>query len=136
MKVFLSYAEADREAAKRLASHLEEAGHRVWYRDGALFPGENWALEIGKALDHSEAMVVLLSPQGMKSDWVRKEIEFALGASQYRGRLIPVMLKPTADIPWILKKLPIVRVNKGMAAAAAEVAEYVEHGFELTPTKA
>lgn len=135
MKVFLSYTEADREVAKGLASHLEKAGHTVWYPDGALFPGDNWALEVGKALDESEAMVVLLSPQAMKSDWVRKDIEFALGAVQYRRRLIPMMVKPTSDIPWILEKFPMVRLNKGIAHAAREVADYVEHGFELTPAK-
>jgi len=136
MRVFLSYAQSDREVAKELASRLEEAGHSVWLPDDELFPGENWALEIGKALNESEAMVVLLSPQAMKSDWVRKEIEFALGARQYRGRLIPVMVKPTSDIPWILKKLPIVRLGKHIAAATREIADYIEHGFELTPVKA
>jgi len=136
MKVFLSYAQSDREVAKELVSHLEKAGHNVWFADDALFPGENWALEVGKALDESEAMVVLLSPQAMKSDWVRKEIEFALGARQYRGRLIPVMVKPTADIPWILKRLPIVRLGKHITGAVREIAEYIEHGFELTPAKA
>ncbi|MCW5553300.1 MAG: toll/interleukin-1 receptor domain-containing protein [Verrucomicrobiae bacterium] len=135
MKVFLSSAESDREVARELASRLEDAGHIVWFADDTLFPGENWALEVGKALNESEALVVLLSPQAMKSDWVRKEIEFALGARQYRGRLIPVMVKPTADIPWILKRFPIVRLNKGIAEAARQVADYVEHGFELTPAK-
>ena len=133
MKVFLSYAESDREVAKEIASRLEEAGHVVWSADEALFPGENAALEAGKALKKSEAMVVLISPQAMKSSWVRREIEFALGASQYRGRLIPVMVKPTADIPWILKKLPIVRLGKHIAETSREIADYVKHGFELAP---
>ena len=136
MKVFLSYARPDREVAKELASHLKEAGHNVWFADGALFPGENWALGVGKALNDSEAMVVLLSPQAMKSEWVRKDIEFALGAQQYQGRLIPVIVKPTADIPWILRKFPLVRLNKGLGEASREIADYVEHGFELSPAKA
>ena len=136
MKVFLSYAESDRDVAKELAALLEKAGHSVWYPDGALYPGENWALEIGKALDDSEAMVVLLSPHAMKSDWVQKEIEFALGAAQYRRRLISMLVKPTANVPWILKKFPIVRLDKGFGEATHEIASYIEHGFELTPAKA
>ena len=134
MRVFLSYAESDQEVARELASRLKEAGHTVWFADNA--PGEDWILRVGKALNEAEALVVLLSPKAMKSDWVRKEIEYALGAVQYRGRLIPVMVKPTSDIPWILKKFPIVRLNKGMAETAREVAAYVDHGFELTPAKA
>jgi hypothetical protein len=133
MKVFLSYAESDHDVAKEIASELEEAGHDVWSAYDAVFSGENIALEVGKALDKSEAMVVLISPQAMKSDWVRQEIDFALGASQYRGRLIPVMIKPTADVPWILKKLPIVRLNKRIAETGREIGNYIKHGFELTP---
>ena len=134
MRVFLSYAESDREVARELATRLEEAGHRVWFADSA--PGEDWNFRVREALNEAEALVVLLSPKAMKSDWVRKEIEFALGALQFRGRLIPVMVRPTSDIPWILKKFPIVRLNKGMAEASSQVADYVEHGFELTPAKA
>ena len=133
MKVFLSYTEADREVAREIASRLEEAGHDVWSADNALFPGENAALEAGKALDKAEAMVVLISPQAMKSSWVRREIEFALGTPQYRGRLIPVIVKPTADMPWILKKFPNVRLDKPIAESSREIADYVKHGFELAP---
>lgn len=133
MKVFLSYAQSDREVAKELSRHLEEVGHKIWFADDALFPGQNIALEVGKALDKSEAMVVLLSPQALKSDWVRQEIEFALGAPQFRGRLIPVIVKPTADIPWILKKLPIVKLGKNIEETCQEIGNYIKHGFELTP---
>jgi len=133
MRVFLSYAQSDKEVARNLATHLEEAGHKIWLADDALFPGQNIALEVGKALDKSEAMVVLLSPQALKSDWVRQEIEFALGAPQFRGRLIPVMVKPTADIPWILKKLPIVKLGKNIEETCLEIGNYIKHGFELTP---
>lgn len=113
--------------------YLEEAGHKVWSADEALFPGENVALEVGKALNKSEAMVVLISPQAMKSDWVRQEIEFALGAPQYRGRLIPVIVKPTDDIPWILKKFPAVRAGKRIAEASREIEKHITNGFELAP---
>lgn len=133
MKVFLSYAQSDREVARELAMHLEEAGHKVWFADDALFPGQNIALEVGKALNKAEAVVVLLSPQALKSDWVRQEIEFALGAPQFRGRLIPVIVKPTVDIPWILKKLPIVKLGKSIEETSREIGDYIKHGFELTP---
>jgi hypothetical protein len=133
MKVFLSYAPSDRKVAKELAAHLEKAGHNVWFADDALFPGQNIALETGKALDRSEAMVVLLSPEALKSGSVQQEIGFALGAPQFRGRLIPVMVKPTDDIPWILKKFPSVRLGKHIAEASHEIGRYITNGFELTP---
>lgn len=135
MKVFLSYAQADRDAARFLAEGLARFGHKVWDPADALFPGDNWALRIGKALQESEAMVVLLSPQAMRSDQVRQDIEYALRSAQYKGRLIPVLVKPTKDIPWILKRFPIVRFRRDRDEASRQVAEYVEHGFELVPAK-
>jgi len=135
MKVFLSYAEADRDVAKELASHLEEAGHRVWDPANARFPGDNWALRIGKALEDCEAMVLLLSPQSAKSEWARQEWEYALGSERYKGRLIPVEVKPTKDAPWILKRLPVVHLGEDIAEVAKEIEAYLEHGFELHPSK-
>lgn len=132
-RVFLSYANSDLAIARQVAAQLEDAGHKVWFADDAVFPGENWAQEIGKALDKSEAMVVLISPESMKSSWVRRDIDFALSAPQYRGRLIPVIVKPTPDIPWILKKFPSVRVGKRITEAGKEIASYVKDGFELAP---
>lgn len=133
-KVYLSYANSDLAVARKVAAQLEAAGHKVWFAADAIFPGSNWALEAGKALDKADAMVVLVSPQSMKSNGVRREIEYALSAPQYRGRLIPVIVKPTPDIPWILKKFPNVRISRRAAEAGREIASYVKDGFELVPT--
>ena len=133
MKVFLSYSEEDREVAKQLSSQLAKSGFEVWDRAEALFPGDNWPLRIGEALQESNAMVVLISPKSMKSDWVRHEIDYALGSARYKGRLIPVVLKPTRGMPWILKKFPMVQLQQGLPKAIRQIAEYIRHGFELAP---
>src|SRR6266446_4006827 len=71
-KVFLSYSAEDRKVARALASRLAEAGFETWDPAAALFPGDNWALRIGQALQESDAMVVLVSPDSMKSESVRQ----------------------------------------------------------------
>lgn len=57
-------------------------------------------------------MVVLLTSDAVRSEWVRwemrREIEFALGETRFRCRLIPVVagdpdVLNTADVPWILR---------------------------------
>ncbi len=135
MKVYISYSSEDREVAKKVVSKLEQAGFEPWDPAAALFAGDNWALHIGKALQDSDAMVLLISPKSMKSEWVRHEIEFALGSPRYKGRLIPVMVKPTKDIPWILKRLPMVQIGKDFTAAVREIANHIKLGFELVPAK-
>ena len=112
MKVFLSYARPDQRVANRLASSLRNAGLTVWDPEREILPGDNWAVKLGRALDRSNAMVVILSPDAIESQAVRKEIEYALASPRFRGRLIPVLARPTRKIPWILKEMPIVQLKQ------------------------
>ncbi len=62
-------------------------------------------------------MVVLLTPDAMRSRWVRSEIEYALGEARFRGRLIPVVVGSPEklrdeDVPWILWKLKTIRLEQ------------------------
>ncbi|MBN1508653.1 MAG: toll/interleukin-1 receptor domain-containing protein [Sedimentisphaerales bacterium] len=116
MKVFISYAHEDKEIAKRLVRQLEDAGLEVW-DDSSILPGDNWAEKISQALKESQAMVVLVSAAALDSEWVRREIDFALGTKEYRGRLIPVFVGPRDDIPedklpWILRRLHGVELTE------------------------
>lgn len=122
MQVFLSYSAAERELAEGLARYLEREGFDVWYADARLFPGDNWSLAIGKALEDSDAMVVLLSPESAKSEWVQREIEFALSNPKYKNRLLPVIVKPTKSYPWILESFPIIRPSKNLAETSRRIA--------------
>ena len=77
MKVFLSHARKDSDLARQLADHLARAGFVVWSPEEEISPGDNWAKKIGKALDDSELMVILLTPKALESDFLRQDIEFA-----------------------------------------------------------
>jgi hypothetical protein len=106
-RIFLSYAAADKHLAEKLAEGLSNAGHRVWW-DHDIVSAENWAGRVSEALEASDTMVVLVSPESLQSRWVRREIEFALGSPKYSGRLIPVVVRPTNSMPWIFQRLPKV----------------------------
>jgi hypothetical protein len=107
--VFLSYAKSDRHPAQKVAHQLREAGFQVWDPDQEMLPGGNWTAELKMALDSADAIVVFISPDAIASRSVSHEIEYALGAKHLRGRLIPVMVHPTEDAPWILNSLESVR---------------------------
>jgi TIR domain-containing protein len=110
-KVFLSYARADVEPARKVADHLREAGIPVWDPEVEILPGSDWPSALKKALDSALAMVVFISPEAIESRSVSREIEYALGAKHLRGRLIPVILRPAKDAPWILDSLQPVRYD-------------------------
>ncbi len=129
MQIFLSYAQSDEPFAKALSSELSRRGLSVWSPWAELLPGENPWLRIGEALKKSKAMVVLVSPDSVHSDHVRREIEYALGNAKYEGRLFPVQVRPTDDVPWILRKFKIVdgkhsaaRVSESIANALSQLA--------------
>ena len=129
MQVFVSYENSDKEFASALSSELERRGLSVWLDKQNLLPGDNWSLEIGKALAKSQAMVVLISPESMRSNRVRQEIEYALGHSSYEHRLFPVEVRPTDEVPWILRKFNILkgthnaeRISRMIANALGQVA--------------
>lgn len=126
MQIFLSYAESDGAFAKALASQLARRGLSVWSPDQEVLPGDNVWLRIGEALKRSKAMVVLVSPDSMRSENVRREIQYALGDVNYEHRVFPVRVRPTNDIPWILRKLKIFDAKESVAKVSESIANALE----------
>ena len=123
MQVFLSYAAADAQFARALASQLGKRGLSVWAAGQEVLPGDNPWQRIGDALKKSKAMVVLISPDSMRSEHVRREIDYALGNANYEGRLFPVQVRPTGDTPWILKRLKAIDGRQTAAKISESIAD-------------
>jgi hypothetical protein len=91
---FISYSRADRSYVERLCAYLLHNGIDVWY-DFDLSAGQRFDAVIQSKIDTCAAVVVVLSPAGVSSEWVGREVAYA----QYRGRpILPLLLKP-CDIP-------------------------------------
>jgi hypothetical protein len=105
MNVFISYTFEDSKWAQEIVSNPKRKGLDVWDASSQLSPGDNWALEVGKALERAKAMVILLSPAAAECENLRRELEYALTSEKFRNRLIPVIVKPTRKVPWILERL-------------------------------
>ncbi|NET38067.1 MAG: toll/interleukin-1 receptor domain-containing protein [Cyanothece sp. SIO1E1] len=114
MKVFISHASTDTKLAKRIADTLREAGFQVWDYTQIL-PGENWAESLSKALQNSDAMIVLLTPNSVRSSNIGHDVGYALGQKDYKDRLIPVIAAPDntlspTEIPWVLNRFHLIHV--------------------------
>ena len=77
MQVFLSYDRNDEKFAKALAEQLEKHGLSVWKAFEEILPGENMWESVSGALKASRAMIVLLSPESLRS------VTFASSGSSY-----------------------------------------------------
>jgi hypothetical protein len=85
----LSYSRSDTELMKRVRDGLDVAGIKCWC-DDALEPGTaSWTKAIQSAIeDASLGVVVVLTPSAKKSQWVEKEILYALHQAKL---IIPVL---------------------------------------------
>jgi hypothetical protein len=129
-RIFISHSPTDAAWTKDLSKNLERRGFRVFLSSDLLLPGANWRLEIGKALESAEAMVVLLSPATDHSFTVWQDIQYALGAERFQGRLIPVEVEPAQNYPWILNQLNWIRTGGDVALAGDGIAQILQAAGE------
>ena len=130
MNVFLSHSHRDREFARRLSNELAGLGFEVW-DETQIIPGTNWGLEVGRALDQSDAMIVLISPDYVASESARRELEYALVTPKYAGRLIPVLLKPTGNVPWVLNRIQWLDATQDREGVSKRIAEALRASREV-----
>lgn len=79
LRVFLCHASGDKPAVIELYNRLTKDGVDVWLDKEKLIPGQNWQVEISKAVRNSDVVLVCLSSNSInKEGFVQKEIRFAL----------------------------------------------------------
>lgn len=79
LRVFLCHASQDKPAVRKLHRYLKQHGIEPWLDELDLLPGENWEVEIPRALNASDVILVCLSKNSVnKEGYVQKEISFAL----------------------------------------------------------
>src|SRR5689334_18268900 len=113
LKVFLSYAKEDIEAARRLRDYVPQRVADVWFDEKSLRPGARWKREITKAIRDADLFIVLLSRASVtKRGVVQREIREALDVMQEVPEdapfVIPVRLEAVEpdhlalkDIQWV-----------------------------------
>lgn len=116
-RVFLCHASDDKAAVRDLYGRLAESNINPWLDEVDILPGQNWDLEITRAVERADAVVVLLSRRSTtKQGYLQKEIRTALetAAKQPEGTifLIPARLEE-CDVPDSLRKWQYVDLFQG-----------------------
>lgn len=79
MRVFLCHATDDKPIVRQLYKFLRKNGVDAWLDEEKLIPGQEWEIEIPKAIKSSDAIIVCLSKHSItKEGYIQKEIRFAL----------------------------------------------------------
>jgi uncharacterized protein YfeS len=109
LQVFLCHASEDKLVVRELYERLKsENWIDPWLDSEKILAGQNWDLEIEKAIQNSDVIIVCLSKTSInKEGYVQKEIKRALDISEEKPEwvihLIPLKLDD-CDIPRALAK--------------------------------
>jgi TIR domain/Pentapeptide repeats (8 copies) len=71
---FISYSSDDQHFVD---SDLCKEGVQCWYAPESLYAGEKFPTSIAQAVQSREKVLLVLSKDALKSDWVRREVELA-----------------------------------------------------------
>jgi hypothetical protein len=114
LRVFLCHASSDKPVVQELYERLIGDGVDAWLDKEKLVPGQDWQLEIQRAVKNSDVVIVCLSAQSItKEGYVQKEIRIALDAADEKPEgtifIIPAKLE-ACDVPDRMNKFQWVNL--------------------------
>lgn len=122
IKLFLSYAAADKDLKQRLDNHLTalKRGNLidVW-SDEEVMPGKDWGAETKRNIQHADIVLLLVSAGFLASERIWKsEVEKAMERRAQGVIVVPVALKP---VDW--EGLPFAKLQ-GLPRSGKPVTTY------------
>ena len=107
LKIFISYASGDRAKAQQLHAYLVQHSTEPWLDTENLLPGQDWKMEISKALDETNLILLCLSKTSVtREGYVQKEMRLALDRAlempQGEIFLVPARFEEV-DLPYSLR---------------------------------
>jgi hypothetical protein len=89
-KVFISHSTSDQRLVITLANLISKFGIKVSVAEWYLTPGKRLDKKVFEEINKSSCVVVLLTKDGIRSNWMQQEIGYALRAKK---PLIPIVEK-------------------------------------------
>lgn len=133
-KAFLSYSQADRNLAVRIAEGLRASGIETWFDQWEILPGDSLIQKIfAEGLSGADAFIVLISPNSVSSRWVQQELDVAL-IRRIEGvtRIIPV-ISGEVQIPESLRPLKWIRIDEDFDSALRQLLMSIYQVYERPP---
>ena len=107
LRVFLCHAHADRDRVHALYTRLTKDAVDAWLDKEKLLPGQDWELEIRKAVREADVVVVCLSKQFNQAGFRQKEVRLALDTAMEKPEgeifIIPARLEECDNLESLRK---------------------------------
>lgn len=116
-ELFLSHSDRDRRFAANLVRALQRHDIRVWFSRRSIVGAQQWHDEIGAALRRCDWFAIILSPNSVRSEWVKHELMFALNHRRFRGRIVPILYRPCdyESLSWTLSGFQMINFSRSSA---------------------
>ena len=113
-QVFISYSERDRETMEKIRNSLRRESLTVWTNTTDVQTGEDFQSAIDRGIEQTDNLVYLVSPDSVQSEFVRKELEYAVSLHK---RLIPILVRetPPESIPKALQGVQYIDLTNNVA---------------------
>jgi hypothetical protein len=85
---FISYSTADKDFVDRLYADLQVRGVRCWFAPEDLKIGDLFRQRIDDAIRVHDKLLLVLSEDSVRSDWVREEVESCLERERREKRVV------------------------------------------------
>lgn len=97
---FISYSSRDAEFVERLVNDLNKSGKQVWWDHWEIKVGDSITKKINEGINRNDYLILILSPNSVKSSWVEKELSAGLMRElQTRNVVTLPVLVADCDIP-------------------------------------
>lgn len=107
--IFLSHASKDKHQVRNLSKRLREDGFDPWLDEERILPGQDWDLEIEKALRASNAILLCFSELSVaKEGYIQREYKRAMRYLEEKPEgtifVIPVRLDD-CELPYFIREI-------------------------------
>jgi len=128
MHIFISHSSQDRDVVERIVLRLKSAGHTVWFDRIELRAGDNLQLKIEEGLKAADALLVVVSTNSFRSQWVQHEFSAMAFADLSKGkrRIIPVKID-NSEVPSYLADRLYVDLSKNFESGLDRLVKDLSH---------
>ena len=108
--IFISYSTKQFDWAHQMSRTLKNNGFANWIAPESISPGSDYIREIPSAIACSKMLLLLLTEDAQRSNWVPNEVSSAIGAGKI---LLPVQLypfTPNQDFKFMLERAQILPI--------------------------
>lgn len=117
---FISYSSKDSEFVERLVNDLSKSRKKVWWDRWEIKIGDSITKKINEGIDRNDYLILVLSPNSVRSAWVEKELNAGLMRElQSRNVVVLPILIADCNIPPLIadKRYADFRSNYGQGLA-------------------